>query len=481
MSRKTRIQAAKPAVNIGTHTTDSFQNFAASLGINTDNLSTGSTYGFNFLTKNRILLEAMYRGSWIIAAAVDIPADDMTSSGISIQSEQNPKQIEKIKEGLEDLQIWHSLRSIIKWSRLYGTCMGLIMIDGQDLKTPLNMDSVGKGQFKGILPIDRWQLIPSISDLITEYSPDMGMPKYYQMVPDAIFPNFGKIHHTRLIRLDAIELPHYQKMVDTLWGESVIERLNDRIIAFDSTTTGIAQLVYRAYLRTWSIENLREIIASGGPAAKGLEANIRKVRQLQASEGITLVDAKDKFETHQYSFSGLDTVLLQFAQQLAGALEIPLVRFYGQAPAGLNSTGDADLQIYYNGTNKKQENSLRRPLKTILQLISKSVNNEDLPEGFTFTFNPLWNETNEERANIGKANTESILAPYESGVTDRTTTLKELRQVSNRSGLFTNITDEHIKEAENDPPPGEIANQAHESREGLLNGQENENIAMGEK
>lgn len=471
MARKTKVAAPKikgPAP-IGAFATDSFQNFAAALGINTDNLSTASTYGFNFLTKNRILLEAMYRGSWIIGAAIDIPADDMTHAGITIRSKQDPGKIEKLEEALEDLDIWHALNSTIKWSRLYGSCLGFIMIDGQKPDTPLNIDSVGKGQFKGVLPMDRWQVIPSMGDLISDYGPNIGMPKFYQMVPDAILPNLGKIHYTRVIRLDAIEMPHYQKTVDTLWAESIIERINDRLIAFDSTTTGVAQLVYRAYLRTWSVENLRDIIAAGGPAMKGLEANIRKVRQLQSSEGITLIDAKDKFETYSYTFAGLDNVLLQFGQQLSGALEIPLVRLFGQSPSGLNSTGESDLQIYYNGTKKKQEVTLRRPIKTILELISRSVLGEALPDGFTFEFNPLWNETNKVKSEIGQANTTSILTAFESGAIDRECALKELRQVSDRSGLFTNIDDAAINDAKNDPPLGEIAAQEHELRENAVN------------
>lgn len=456
-----------------TYVKDSYVNFAADLGIGTNNLSTSAGYAFNFLTKNRILLEAMYRGSWVIGAAIDIPADDMTHGGITIRSEQEPDAIEEIEEALEDLDIWHSLNSVIKWSRLYGTCLGYIMIDGQKPNTPLDIETVGEGQFKGILPIDRWQVVPSIGNLIKDLGPDLGMPTFYQMVPDAIFPNFGDIHHTRVIRLDAIEQPHYQKMVDTMWAESVIERLNDRIIAFDSTTTGVAQLVYRAYLRTWKIEQLRDIIASGGPAMKGLEANIRKVRQLQTSEGLTVIDAKDEMEFHAYSFAGLDSVLLQFGQQLAGALEIPLVRLFGQSPQGMNSTGESDLQIYFNGIYKKQNIALRRPLKKIMELISRSVLGEPLPDGFTFEFNPLWSETNKERAEIAQANTAAVTQAFESGIIDRATALTELRQLADRSGVFTNIDDELIADAESEPPLSELAHQSMEQGEADLNATQN--------
>src|ERR1700694_3881990 len=66
------------------HTSDSFQNFAAKVGIGTDNQSSASTYGFNPISRNRGLLEWMYRGSWICGKVVDCPADDMTRAGIEM-------------------------------------------------------------------------------------------------------------------------------------------------------------------------------------------------------------------------------------------------------------------------------------------------------------------------------------------------------------------------------------------------------------
>ena len=40
-----------------------------------------------------------------------------------------------------------------------------------------------------------------------------------------------------------------------------------------------------------------------------------------------------------------------------------------------------------------------------------------------------------------------------SGIIDRATALKELKQSSHTTGIFSNITAEMITEAENEPPP----------------------------
>ncbi|MDR0067321.1 DUF1073 domain-containing protein, partial [Acinetobacter sp. 11520] len=86
-------------------------------------------------------------------------------------------------------------------------------------------------------------------------------------------------------------------------------------------------------------------------------------RQWQSNEGLTLMDADDTYEAHQYNFSGLDNILLQFGQQISGATGIPLVRLFGQSPAGLNATGESDLANYYDNINQQQEGRLRTPLQ----------------------------------------------------------------------------------------------------------------------
>lgn len=65
------------------------------------------------------------------------------------------------------------------------------------------------------------------------------------------------IHHSRLIRFDGVTLPYQQAQTENEWGMSIIERIWDRLTAFDSATMGAAQLVYKAHLRTMKIHKLR--------------------------------------------------------------------------------------------------------------------------------------------------------------------------------------------------------------------------------
>ncbi|MDC4641654.1 DUF1073 domain-containing protein [Acinetobacter baumannii] len=434
-------------------TKDSFQNFAARVGLGSGNQHDQSGYGFNFLSRQRLKLEAMYRSSWVVGQVIDVVADDMTRKGVKLNGLSTPKDSEMIDQEMDRLQVWDKLNKNIKWSRLYGGSLAVMMIDGQNVSTPLNPNTIGKGQFKGLMVLDRWMVQPTLEDLVTEMGPDYGKPKYYDVITDSVGLCNQRIHYSRVIRMDGVELPYWQSITENLWGQSVIERLEDRLTIFDSATLGAGQLVYKAHLRTYKVKKLREIIAAGGKFYDALVKQIQEIRMWQSNEGMTLMDADDAFETHQYSFTGLDNLLLQFGQQISGATGIPLVRLFGQSPAGLNATGESDLANYYDNINQQQEGRLRTPLQVLYAVLHMSVLGKPLPDSFSFKFASLWQLDDEKKANVAKGVTDAVLAAEEAGLIKRSTALKELRQSSEVTGVFSHITDEEIKEADDEDPP----------------------------
>jgi len=432
---------------------DSYQNVEARLGIGTDNQSSSATYGFNPVTRSRQQLDYMYRGSWIVGQAVDCVAEDMTREGIDITSDVSPDDIDTVQAGFERAQVWQALNDTIKWSRLYGGALAVILIEGQKLNTPLRPETIGRGQFKGLYPLDRWCVMPDYGRPVSELGPELGQPSQYTITVDAPILGGQVVHHSRVIRADGIALPYWQRLSEQGWGMSVVERLYDRLLAFDSTTQGAAQLVFKAHLRTMKVKDLRKILAAGGAVEESLIKQMEMIRRFQSSEGLTLIDGDDDFNTHTYTFAGLDAVLLQFAQQLSGALQIPLVRLFGQSPAGLNSTGESDVRTYYDLIAQQQESKLRAGVERLVQIIYRSDVGGEPPDDLSFTFNPLWRMSDLDKAAIAANITNAVVAAEGNGLVSRPAALKELRQSSDVTGVWSNVTDEEIDAAVNEPPP----------------------------
>ncbi|KAA2237683.1 DUF1073 domain-containing protein [Salinarimonas soli] len=450
-NRRHRVTATAARPTPAAPLQDGFRNVATRTGQGAGNAGDAATYVTNSLSSVPRVLEAMYRSAWLPGLAVDIVADDMTRAGVEISGTTKPDDIEEIDAAIDDLAVMTGVNEAIKWARLYGGGLAVMLIDGQDVSTPLRVETIKQGQFRGLLAMDRW-LVQTSSDLVTEFGPDLGKPVYYDTAANAPALRGKRIHHSRVIRVEGLDLPFYQRQQLQGWGMSVIERLYDRLTAFDSATLGAAQLVHKAHLRTLSIDGLRELLAAGGPGLAALARNVAAIREYQTAEGLTLVDAKDKFETHQYTFSGLSDVILQFGQQISGALQIPLVRLFGQSPAGLNASGDADLRTYYDGVAAQQNRVLRRPFTVLLDVLHRSVLGTEPQRGFGFRFRPLWQLSDTERATNANTVTTAVVGAFDSGVIGRQTALRELRQASDATGVWSNITDEEIDDAEADPP-----------------------------
>lgn len=455
----TRTEDAAP-------TTDSFNNFIASSGIGTNNVSSGGTYGFNPVSRIRTLIEWMYRGSWICGVGVDCVADDMTREGIEFSASMPEDDAELMQSALRRFQIWQSLNGVGKWARLYGGSLGYIAIKGQNPSTPLRLETVQKGQFEGLIVLDRWMVNPDLTRAIKVAGPDFGLPEFYDVVASSFqfpFPN-ARIHWSRLVRMEGVELPYWQKISENMWGISVLERLYDRLIAFDSTTQGTAQLVYKAYIRTLKVKNFRQLIATGGKALQGLTKQIEAMRMFQGNEGITLIDSEDDFDALSYAFSGLDAVLDKMGEQIAGALQIPIARLFGQSPGGMNATGDHELKTYYDNIKRLQERWFRRPMDVILRIVAASEGIE-IPEGFEYEFASLYEMSDKEKAEVNESNVRGLDAMAGLGFPKRMI-LQEARKLGRRTGNWSSITDADIKDADDDdeamPSPAELIASANE-------------------
>ena len=453
---------------VAARTRDGVINASARLGIGAeaDNLSSQSSYSYTTISRNRQNLDNAYRGSWLVGVAVDAVADDMTRAGIELTGDIAPEDIEAVQEGFSDLGLWQALGNAVRWGRLYGGAIAVMLIDGQDLKTPLRHETIRKDQFKGLLVLDRWMVTPSLTDMVTEFGPDMGLPKFYQMnsaqgvqiAPSTTGLTTSQgginpviIHYSRVIRLDGNELPFYARQAEQGWGQSIIERLYDRLLAYDSASQGAAQLVFKAHLRTLKVEGLREAIAFGGMALQGITANVDMIRKFQTSDGLTLLDLKDEFDVHAYAFTGLPELLTQFSEQLSGALQIPIVRLFGQSPAGFG-TGETDLQSYYDMILSQQESKMRRGVSRLLDVVARSKLGRDLGPGSNFKFVPLWQMTAKEKSEVAAAVTTAVVAASGAGIISQRVAMEELRQSGYTTGIYSNISNEDIEAAESDPP-----------------------------
>lgn len=425
---------------------DGVSNALLRVGQNTPNTFQKTRYVPEFKSLERNQLEWAYQGSWICGLAVDIIAEDMTREGVDIKA-SDPTVVDKINTQMDDLGVWNSLCDAIKWSRLYGGSIAVMLIDGDDMSTPLG--KIRPGSFKGLCVLDRWQIDPTLGSTVQTLGADFGKPEYYTIIAGSseISIPSQRVHYSRVIRFEGRRLPYNLRRAYGGWGASILETVFDRISMFDLATEGAAQLLSKAYLRYYKVEGLRDILTND-LAAKGFLKQMDYIRMFQGIEGMTIGDSSDDFQTMQYTFTGIPEVMLQIGQQISGAIGVPLVRLFGQSPTGFNSTGESDLRTYYDNVKHDQDSDLRPGMKRLLNVMYESEMGTPPADDFSFEFKSLWQMTNEQKAQAATGMAGAIIQALQADAITPSVAMKELRKLSDVIGLFSSITDEDIDEAE---------------------------------
>lgn len=467
------------------YTMDAFQNQMARLGFGQPNLNEGADYPLTRMSQNYNLFTSLYRSSWIVRKIVDVFPSDMVKNWIKFNSSLDPEKISKINTVIRKTKTKEKIKEGLRWARLYGGAAGLILIDGdEDLSEPLDYDTIMLDDYKGLLIFDRWNGIYPDIELEDDISDEeYGYPKYYSISLSEANSNLMlsynkqdlvKVHHSRIVRFNGRDLPLWERQAEMFWGESEIEIVFEELKKRDNTSANIASLIFLANIRVLKMNDLGQLLgASTQKAQENLYKVLQAQNQLMSNMGIYVMDKDDDFGSEQYSFGGLNDIYESFMLDIAGACEMPVTKLFGREPAGFNSTGESDLTQYYDTLEEKQETYLQPIIDKLLPIIFMSTLGA-IPEDLDWEFNPCMNVNSKDLADLAQSMASPIFEAFNAGLITKEIALKELKQQNEKTGMWSNITDEDIKNAKNEDNSGKYTNEEQESLMSELNPEQND-------
>lgn len=437
---------------------DGYTNLPARLG-EASPLQSSGEYTREDVTRNYELLTVLYRENWLAKRIIDMPCEDMTRAWYSISSELQQSAIDKIKKVEAKHNVKVEITNALRWARLYGGSLALMVIKGQEdmLDEPLDYDMIMPDSFKGLLVLDKVTGISPSLELEDDMDdPDFGLPMYYEVVIDATSSSFVRIHHSRVLRFIGRDLPPQEEIREDYWGASELEHIYEELQKRNATSANIAQLVFQANTRVLKMADYGEVIGMGTNKQKKEVLNaIEAQNRLLTSFGVQIMGTDDNMESHPYSFSGISDVYESFMMDMAGAANIPATKLFGRSPQGMNATGESDMNNYYESIAQMQERSLKPALEKLLPVMCMSIFGA-IPDDMEIVFEPIATTSPEQRANISGQFTGTIIDAYSAGLIGRKTALMELREMGKEIGAWTKISDDTIEEADDEVDQGEM-------------------------
>jgi phage-related protein (TIGR01555 family) len=368
-------------------------------GLNTERDKAAHSY-YAEPTIDALELVNAYRGSWMARKIVDIPALDSCRNWRAWQA--SPPQIEAIEGEEERLNVRGKVLEARKKARLFGGAA--IYADfGDDAAQPLNLVAIQKGSLRFLTVFSPRQLVPGEidTDPMSEF---FGMPKEFTITGGAT--GQARIHPSRLTAFYGNELPDRDITSSAFgWGDSVLLAVMSAVKQAESASANINSLIYEANVDVVSIEGLAEILKMAGGEDKVrdlLKLNLDAKSNLRA----LVLDAKNTYARKAVSFASLPDLMDRFDQHAAGAADIPMTRFMGMSPGGLNSAGESDLRNYYDRVSAGQTLEMGPALTRLDEALIRSATGQR-DAAIHYDWNPLWQLSETEKATVFKTKADA--------------------------------------------------------------------------
>lgn len=400
----------------------------------------------------------LYETSWEARKIVRIVPEDALRKDWLL--EDIPEEAARaVHSTLEKLQFGNILKRSLMLERLLGGCLTFMGVEGSSDKpeVPLNLAAGGRPRFFNAIPVSR------ISRVSWETNP---LSEHY-MRPSKYLINGEDVHISRFLVWDGEPLfdPYDYALTNFRgnlagFGPSVLATLWDDIVKAIGTRQAAYQLIQTNNAILMAVDGLQDL--QGTKSGQAALQKLRQIAQQLSVYNAALVDGnKVDIKQHSASFGSVPELMLTFIQILSAGSDIPATRFLGQAPGGLNATGESDLENYYNVIDAYQRQRIEPQLRRTCDVVGYWKFPKQWAkwrEKLTFKFPPLWNSSELEEAQRNSQNIDNVMKLFDAGLVDE---LKVIQEINAKGALSVNLDESDISLVETagigpGPTPGEI-------------------------
>lgn len=391
-----------------THRVDGWENLLTGMGkVNQDKRMHTTFSAKNYMTEWELM--DLYVDDGLTQKIVNKIVEESMKKGFEIEGDPENLVLSRLQEIKGMIEVERAL----KWDRLYGGTVTVIGIDdGGDLETPVNEQNIRDIVF--LRTYDRHRVSWTTADLYN----DPKQQKYGQVQFYSIYPASGaigprgvasfRVHESRCIVLDGIDIPEQARSLNSGWGSSSIQAVYEVLRSLGNVYGGLESIVDEFIFNTLSVENLADLMASGRESV--VKARLELMDLSKHIINTILLDAKEKYEKHSSTVTGLPEIVDKFWEYLSAITGYPMRLLKGDQAEGLNNKGEGVSDDWYSIVSSYQSSKLQPVLERLAQLIFLSKRGKFKgvePKDWKIKFVPLKQLSEKEDAEIKKINSET--------------------------------------------------------------------------
>lgn len=370
-------------------------------------------------------LTGLYEGNGLFSKIIDTPAEEALKHGFDLNLKSDELNA-FVEDALDDLEWEEKAATAIKWARLYGGALIVMLIDdGRGLEEPVDWEHIRS--IDELRVYERSIVQPDYTSL---YQQDyggkgvgnrvskFGQPEYYYV--SSIYGSF-KVHESRCLVFRNGVLPEQTSNATYLfWGMPEYVRIRRALRETVTAHTDSVKLLERSVQAIYSMKGLASLLTTDD----GENQVLKRLNVIDTARGILnslVIDADgENYDFKTFQFSGVKDVIDATCNMLSALTNIPQTILFGRSPAGMNATGDSDFESYYNFVEKIQRLMLKRNLRTLLDVVFRAgIASGDVTEepDYKLEFNPLWSLSDTEQATVDQTKAQTALVKAQTAQT----------------------------------------------------------------
>lgn len=390
---------------------DGYSNLLNKYGTKQDN-STAYQYDQEPFADDLQLIR-LYEGNGLFTKIIDRPSEEAVKHGYDIDF--GDKDIsEYVEDRMDELELEDKFATAEKWARLYGGAIAVMLVDdGRGLEEPLDWENARSIDeirvFERSIVQPDYTALYRFNFLDTLSSPvPFGEPEYY-----TVFSIYGSfiVHRSRCLVFRNGRLPEQTtNALYRYWGIPEYVKIQHELRECRTSHGNGVKLLERCVQAIYKMKNLANLLAT--PA--GEDTVLQRLQVIDMARGILnsmAIDADgEEYGFENITMSGVKEILDSTCNMLSAVTNIPQTILFGRSPAGENSTGENDMENYYNIVENIQKQNMKANSRIVFDLILKQGYLEGkIPEipRYKVKFSALWSMSEKEQAEVDRAKAET--------------------------------------------------------------------------
>jgi phage-related protein (TIGR01555 family) len=360
----------------------------------------GGTYAGAAQNKSEEHYENLMRVNALARRIARLPAREMLRQGYEIEVADDPDYDERpVMDEVERL----GLDAELVWSMTLargtgGSVLVPILDDGSlDLKEPLNLERIREVTEIRVVSKKCATRIATGSPIFRIQYPGTSLPAV-------------EMHESRLIIFDGERVTDDAKAANMGWGDSIFLALEEPLARLGTSWQALGNMLVDGSLGVLKLKHFHDMVAGNAGGDEAVRTRFRLMAHGRSVARAVALDADmEDFTWQNRNFAGIPDSIYAIMSELSSETGIPITKLFGRSAAGMNATGEGDAKDWYNEVAADRREKLEPQHKRVLRMImmQKKPGLGKEPKRWSPAYNPLWQMSEKEQAEVRKLNSDA--------------------------------------------------------------------------